>query len=75
MNTIRNIRAKLEHCWDDLWSNAWKCAAQKKFARIWFVPMLAEIDDLDSAAEELQALCQESENVARSVREPDENEE
>lgn len=73
MNTIRKIHTDLEENWGVLCSKDWKCAAQQRFARVWCAPMLADIDGLDSATDTLAELCRESMAVAKSVREPDEN--
>ncbi len=75
MNTIRNIRADLEENWNALQGKDWQCAAQIRFGQSWCTPMLAQIDMLDSAMDELEALCRESLDMANAVREPEENEE
>ena len=75
MNTIRKIRTGLQEDWDLLRSKHWKCATQKRFGTLQIAPMLTEIDTLDSAADDLQELCQESITLAAAVREPDEIEE
>lgn len=73
MNTINNIRTELEDQWNTCQKN-WNCAAQKRFHRVWCTPMLAQIDALDCACDELEKLCQESMALAKSVREPDDQE-
>ncbi len=75
MNSIKNIRTELEDQWNTLCRRNWNCAAQKRFDRVWCTPMLAQIDALDSASDELEELCRESVAMAKSVREPDDHEE
>ena len=73
VNTIKRIRTELEDQWYTLCRGNWKCAAQQRFGRLWYTPVLEQIDALDSATGELEELCQESVAMAKSVREPDEN--
>ena len=73
MNTIKRIQNDLEEHWNQLRSKDWQCAAQKCFDAAYCTPMLEQINILDSASEELEELCRESMAAAKSVREPDEN--
>lgn len=73
MHTIQKLQTELQEKWDTLRQQHWKCTAQKRCGLLWFAPMLDQIESLDSAADELQELCRESEQIANSVREPDEN--
>lgn len=75
MNAIQKLQTALQDHWDILRQQHWKCTAQKRFGMLWFAPMLEQIEALDSAADELQELCQESTKIANSVREPGENDE
>ena len=75
MKTIDKIHTELEERWDELRGKHWKCEAQKRFGSAWMAPMLAEIRELDCATEDIHDLCEEAVTAAKSVREPDENDE
>ena len=75
MKEIRQLRTGLDELWQSIGQAHWRCAARDRFDRKRARPMLAQMDTLDTLADEIGGLCADAAAAAAAGREPDEEDE